>query len=108
MILYFLGKSPFEHRSVETYYELAELQARAGKHVAIVFLHGGVLLGRKNNYLEDRLKKLTHAGVKIFFRKEDLDARAITHDSMNDLGTPIDTIEIMKIAAESHTLVSVM
>jgi sulfur relay protein TusB/DsrH len=106
VILYFLGKSPFEHRSVETYYEIAELQARAGKDVRIVFLHGGVLLGRKNNYHEDRLEKLAHAGVKIFFRKEDLDARAITYDSMNDFGTPIDTTEIMKIAAESDTLVS--
>jgi len=108
MILYFLGKSPFEHRSIETYYEIAELQARAGRDVRIVFLHGGVLLGRKNNDHEDRLKKLTNAGVKIFFRKEDLAARAITHDSFNNLGTQLDTAEIMKIAAESDSLVSVI
>jgi sulfur relay protein TusB/DsrH len=108
MILYFLGKSPFEFRSVETYYELAELQSRAGKDVRMVFLHGGVLVGRKNNNFEDRLRKLTRAGVKIFLRKEDLDARAIVHDSMNDLGTAVDTAEIMEMAAESDTLVSVM
>jgi sulfur relay protein TusB/DsrH len=108
MILYLLGKSPFEQRSVETYYELAELQARAGKDVRIVFLHGGVLLGRKNNCLEDHLKKLTRAGVKIFLRKEDLEARSIAHDSMSDLGTPVDTAEIMKMATESDTLVSVI
>ncbi len=106
MILYLLGKSPFEYRSVETYYELAELQSRAGKVVQMVFLHGGVIVGRKNNDFEERLRRLSHAGVKIFLRKEDLDARAITHDSMNDLGTPVDTVEIMKMAAESDTLVS--
>lgn len=108
MILYLLGKSPFEHRSVETYYELAELQSRAGKDVRIVFLHGGVLVGRKNNCFEDRLRTLADAGVRILLRKEDLDARAIIHDSVNDLGTPIDTAEIMKMSAESETLVSVI
>jgi sulfur relay protein TusB/DsrH len=108
MILYLLGKSPFEHRSIETYYELAELQRRAGIDVRIVFLHGGVLVARKNNQFEERLRALADAGVSMFLRKEDLDARAITDDSMNDLGTPINTVEIMKLAAESDTLVSVI
>jgi sulfur relay protein TusB/DsrH len=108
MILYLLGKSPFEHRSIETYYHLAELQSRAGKDVRVVLLHGGVIVGRRNNEFEDLLRTLVHAGVKILFRKEDLDARAITHDSMNDLGTPVDTVEIMKMAAESDTVVSVI
>jgi sulfur relay protein TusB/DsrH len=108
MILYLLGKSPFEYKSIETYYELAELQIRAGIDVQIVFLHGGVLVARKNNQFEERLRALADAGVSMFLRKEDLDARAITNDSMNDLGTPINTVEIMKLAAESDTLVSVI
>jgi sulfur relay protein TusB/DsrH len=108
MILYFLGKSPFEYRSIETYYQIAELQSRAGTDVRIVFLHGGVLVARKSNQFEERLKALANAGVSIFLRKEDLDARGITDDSANQLGKAIDTLEIMKLAAESDTLVSVI
>jgi sulfur relay protein TusB/DsrH len=108
MILYLLGKSPFEYRSIETYYQLAELQSRAGIDVRIVFLHGGVLVARKSNQFEERLRALASAGVSLFHRKEDLDARGITDDSMNELGTAINTAEIIKLAAESDTLVSVI
>jgi sulfur relay protein TusB/DsrH len=108
MIVYLLGKSPFEYRSTETYLDLGEQQSRAGVDVRIVFLHGGSLVARKNNRFEERLRKLTNVGAKIYVRKEDLDARAINHQTMSDLASPINTLKIMKLAAESDTLVSVI
>nr|MDO8134561.1 DsrH/TusB family sulfur metabolism protein [Candidatus Njordarchaeum guaymaensis] len=108
MIVYLLGKSPFEYRSTETYLDLGEQQSRAGVDVRIIFLHGGTLVARRKNRFEERLQKLINAGAKIYVRKEDLDARAINRHSMSNFASPINTLEIMKLAAESDTLVSVI
>ncbi|WXG44667.1 MAG: sulfurtransferase complex subunit TusB [Promethearchaeati archaeon SRVP18_Atabeyarchaeia-1] len=108
MIVYLLGKSPFEFRSIETYLDMGERQSEAGVDVRIVLLHGAVLAARKNNRFEDRLRRLADAGVRIYLRKEDLEARAINNESLSSIGSPVDTVEIMKLAAESNTLVSVI
>ena len=108
MIMYLLGKSPFEFRSIETYLDLAELQSAAGTDVRIVMLHGAVLVARKDNRFEERLRRLVDAGARIYIRKEDLDARAIDRESLSNIGSPAGTMEIMKLAAESDTLVSVI
>jgi sulfur relay protein TusB/DsrH len=108
MIVYLLGKSPFEFRSIETYLDLAELQSDAGTDVRIVLLHGAVLVARRNNMFEERLRRLVDAGARIYLRKEDLDARAIDRESLIDIGSPAGTKEIMRLAAESDTLVSVI
>jgi sulfur relay protein TusB/DsrH len=108
LIVYLLGKSPFEFRSVDTYLDLAELQSAAGTDVRIVMLHGAAVMARKNNKFEERLRRLVNAGVRIFIRKEDLDARAIDGKSVTSMGTAITTVEIMDLAAQSDTLVSVI
>ena len=108
MIMYLLGKSPFEFRSIETYLDLAELQSAAGTDVRIVMLHGAVLMARKDNKFEERLRRLVDAGARVYLRKEDLDARAINRESLSDIGSPVGTTEIMKLAVESDTLVSVI
>jgi sulfur relay protein TusB/DsrH len=108
MIVYLLGKSPFEFRSIETFLDLAELQSGTGTDVRIVLLHGAVLVARRNNMFEERLRRLVDAGARIYLRKEDLDARAIDRESLIDIGSPAGTTEIMKLAAESDTLVSVI
>ena len=108
MIVYLLGKSPFEFRSIETYLDLAELQSAAGTDVRIVMLHGAVLMARKDNKFEERLRRLVDAGARVYLRKEDLDARAINRESLSDIGSPVGTTEIMKLAVESDTLVSVI
>ena len=108
MIVYLLGKSPFEYRCIESYLDLGERQSRAGADVRVVFLHGGTLVARKNNRFEERLRKLVASGVKLYLRKEDLEARAIDSESMNHIASPINTLELMKLAAQSDTLVSVI
>ena len=108
MIVYLLGKSPFEYRAIQTYLDIGEQQSRSGVDVRIIFLHGGVLAARKSNRFEKRLKKLTDAGAKVYYSKEDLVARSINDGAFNGLGSPINTIEMMKLAAESDTLVSVI
>ena len=108
MIVYLLGKSLFEFRAIETYLDLGEQQSRAGVDVRIILLHGGVLAGRRKNRFEEHIRSVAKTGAKIYLRKEDLDARAIDRESLSDFGTPIDTTEIMKLAAESDTLVSVI
>jgi sulfur relay protein TusB/DsrH len=108
LIIYLLGKSPFEFRSIDTFIDLAERQSVAGTDVAIVMLHGAVLMARKDNKFEERLRKLAGAGVKIYVRKEDLDARGIGEGSTTDIGTAVTTLEIMDLAAKSSTLVSVI
>jgi sulfur transfer complex TusBCD TusB component (DsrH family) len=65
-------------------------------------------MARKGNKFEECLRKLTEAGAKIYLRKEDLEARAIDAKTMTNAGTAITTIEIMSLAAESDTLVSVL
>jgi sulfur relay protein TusB/DsrH len=74
----------------------------------MVLLHGAVLMARKNNKFEERLRKMADSGVRIYLRKEDLDARAIDGKSLTNVGTPIGTVEIMSLAAGSGTLVSVI
>lgn len=108
MILYLFGKSPFEHRSNEIYFYIVEMQGRAGVDVRIVLLHGAVMVARRSNRFEERLRRLVDVGVKIYLRKEDLEARGISDKSLSDIGTPIETREMMKLAAESDTLVSVI
>jgi sulfur relay protein TusB/DsrH len=108
LIVYLLGKSPFEFRSIETYLDLAELQSAAGTDVRIVILHGAVLMARKDNMFEERLKRLADAGAKVYIRKEDLDARAIDGKSVTSAGKAATTVEIMELAAKSDTLVSVI
>jgi sulfur relay protein TusB/DsrH len=87
---------------------LGERQSREGADVKIIFLHGGTLVARKDNRFEERLRKLVASGVRLYFRKEDLEARAIDNESMNHIGSPINTLELMKLAAQSDTLVSVI
>jgi sulfur relay protein TusB/DsrH len=84
------------------------MQSAAGADVGVVILHGAVLIARKGNKLEERLKKLADAGAKIYIRKEDLDARAINGKSITSFGKTVDTVEIVNLAAKSDTLVSVI
>jgi sulfur relay protein TusB/DsrH len=108
VIVYLLGKSPFEFRAIETFLDLGEQQSTAGIDVRIILLHGAVLAGRRKNRFEERMRSVAKTGAKIYLRKEDLDARAIYRESLSNFGQPIGTTEIMKLVAESDTVVSVI
>ncbi len=107
-IIYLIGKSLFNARILELYFSACQLQAKEGQQVSIVFLQDGVLAASRGNIFESKLLELKGDGIKIYFRKEDLCARAISSANMIFAGFSIDTKEMMAMIAGATTLVSVL
>ncbi len=107
-IIYLVGKSPFNTRTLETYFSTCKLQARDQQDVVIIFLQDGVLIAPRGNTLENQLLDIKRDGGKVFFRQEDLSARGIPLPSITTAGTPIDTKKIMGMLANAKTIVSLL
>ena len=107
-IIYLIGKSLFNTRILEIYLSACKLQAQGGQQVSIVFLQDGVLVASRGNSFESQLLEMKENGIKIYFRKEDLNARAINGTNVIPAGVSIDTKEMIAIIAEATTIVSVL
>jgi sulfur relay protein TusB/DsrH len=107
-IVYLIGKSLFNDRSLETYFGACKLQARERQEVAMIFMQDGVLIAPHGNIFERPLIDLKRDGVQIYFRKEDLSARGISSATVSPVGMQVDTKKIMAMLAGAKTIVSVL
>ncbi|HMF32228.1 MAG TPA: sulfurtransferase complex subunit TusB [Candidatus Lokiarchaeia archaeon] len=107
MIVYLIGRSPFREQTFHTFLKIAESEAQKGEDVSVIFLQDGVHVAWRGNRDDGVLDQLSHAGVHLYFREEDVQARGIT-DHLTELGKEISTQEIMAILAESSSIISLL
>ncbi len=107
-IIYLVGKSLFNTRVLEIYFRMCKLQAQDHRDVAIVFLQDGVLIAARGNSFERQLLSLKRAGVRIYFRKEDLLARGIQEEHITPAGETVSLKQIMEMLAIAPSIVSVL
>ncbi len=107
-IIYLVGKSLFNARVLEIYFRTCKLQAQDHRDVAIVFLHDGVIVAARGNSFERQLLSLKRAGVRIFFRKEDIIARGIEEEHITPAGEVVTLKQIMEMVVSAPSIVSVL
>jgi len=107
-IVYLIGKSLFSSCSLEIFLRTCKLQARTHQDATLVFLQDGVIVAQCGNTIEGQLVDLKQAGVKIYFRKEDLLARGIQEEHTTPAGESVTMKKIMEMLAAATSIVSVL
>ncbi len=105
-LIYMFGYSPRETRKLEALLPILKIQASAGKNVAVVLMHDGVIGAEKRSKTPTSLHELVDLSVKVYALAPDLRARGMNPEALVDKIESIDYGQLVDLLAETPKIAS--